>query len=78
MLKLTNRLLQWLQSIQKPLAGLFRHLVWPKNEEVMLLGSPSFKLVVSAYTNCTLVHSTWNTRNLKNENLELNAAVLMV
>jgi hypothetical protein len=58
MLKLTNRLLQWLQSIQKPLAGLFRHLVWPKNEEVRLPGSPPFKLVVSASTNCTLVHST--------------------
>ena len=55
MLKLTNRLLQWLQSVQKPLAGLFRHLVWPKNKEVMLLGSPSFKLVVSASTKHTLV-----------------------
>jgi hypothetical protein len=58
MLKMTNRLLQWLQSIQKPLAGLFWHLVWPKDEEVRLPGSPLFKLVVSASTNCTLVHST--------------------
>ena len=33
MLKLTNRLVQWLQSIQKPLSGLFRHLYRSKNEE---------------------------------------------
>jgi hypothetical protein len=58
MLKMTNRLLQWLQSIQKPLVGIFWHLVWPKNEEVRLLGSPPFKLVVSTSTNFTLVHST--------------------
>ena len=55
MLKLTNKLLQWLQSIQKPLAGLFRHLNRSKNEEVKPPGSPPFKLVVSASTNCTLV-----------------------
>jgi hypothetical protein len=33
MLKLPNRLLQWLQNVQKPLARLFQHLVWPKHEE---------------------------------------------
>ena len=55
MLKLTNKLVQWLQSVQKPLVGLFRHLVWPKNEEVRPLGSPSFKLVVSASTKHALV-----------------------
>jgi hypothetical protein len=53
MLKMPNRLLQWLQNIQKPLAGLFRHLIWPKNEEDKLLGSPPFKLVVSASTKHT-------------------------
>ena len=53
MLKLTNQLLQWLQSIQKPLAGLFRHLNWSKNKEVRPLGSPPFKLVVSASTKRT-------------------------
>jgi hypothetical protein len=55
MLKLTNRLLQWIQSIQKPLSGLFRHLNRSKNEEVRPPGSPPFKLVVSASTNRTLV-----------------------
>ena len=39
MLKLTNRLLQWLQSIQKPLSGLFQHLNRSKNEEVRPPGS---------------------------------------
>jgi hypothetical protein len=24
---------QWIQNVQKPLARLFRHLIWPKNEE---------------------------------------------
>ena len=33
MLKMTIRLLQWLQNVQKHLAGLFRHLVWPKNDK---------------------------------------------
>ena len=55
MLKLTNQLLQWLQSIQKPLSGLFWHLNRSKNEEVRPLGSPPFKLVVSASTKCTPV-----------------------
>jgi hypothetical protein len=58
MLKMPNRLLQWLQNVQKPLVGLFRHLVWPKNEEDRLPGSPPFKLVVSASTKRTLVGST--------------------
>jgi hypothetical protein len=58
MLKIPNKLLQWLQNIQKPLAGLFRHLVWQKIEEDRLPGSPPFKLVVSASTKHTLVGST--------------------
>jgi hypothetical protein len=33
MLKMQNRWLQWLQNVQKPLDGLFWHLVWPKLEE---------------------------------------------
>jgi hypothetical protein len=42
MLKMTNRWLQWLQNIQKPLARIFRHLVWPKIEEDRLpRSSPS-------------------------------------
>jgi hypothetical protein len=45
MLKIPNRWLQWLQNIQKPLAGLFRHLVWPKIEEDRLPGSPPSNLL---------------------------------
>jgi hypothetical protein len=45
MLKLPNRLLQWLQNVQKPLVGIFRHLVWPKIEEVRLPGSPPSSLL---------------------------------
>jgi hypothetical protein len=45
MIKIPNRLLRWLQNIQKPLVGIFRHVVWPKNEEDRLPGSPPFKLV---------------------------------
>ena len=42
MLKIQNRWLQWLQNVQKPLAGLFRHLIWPKIEEDRLpRSSPS-------------------------------------
>jgi hypothetical protein len=37
MLKMTNRLLQWLRSVPKPLSGLFRHLKRSKNEEDSLL-----------------------------------------
>jgi hypothetical protein len=58
MFKIPNRLLQWLQNVQKPLVGLFHHLVWPKNEEDRIPGSPPFKLVVSASTKHTLVGST--------------------
>jgi hypothetical protein len=58
MLRLPNRLLQWLQNIQKPLVGLSRHLIWPKIEEDRLPGSPPFKLVVSASTKCTSSGST--------------------
>jgi hypothetical protein len=45
MLKIPNRLLQWLQNIQKPIARLFRHLVWPKIEEDRLPGSPPSNLL---------------------------------
>jgi hypothetical protein len=58
MLKMPIRLLQWLQNIQKPLVGLFWHLVWPKIEEDRLPGSPPFKLVAFASTKCTLVGLT--------------------
>jgi hypothetical protein len=58
MLKMPNRLLQWLQNVQKPLAGIFWHLVWKKFEEDRLPGSPPFKLVVSTATKRTLVGST--------------------
>ena len=58
MLKIPNRLLQWIQNVQKPLAGLFRHLVWPKNEVDRLPGSLPFKLVVSASTKHTFSGST--------------------
>jgi hypothetical protein len=58
MLKIPNRLLQWLQNVQKPLAGLFRHLVWPKIEVDRLPRSLPFNLVVSASTKCTALGST--------------------
>jgi hypothetical protein len=45
MLKMPNRWLQWLQNVQKPLAGLFRHLVWPKIEEDRLPGSSPSNLL---------------------------------
>jgi hypothetical protein len=45
MLKMPNRWLNWLQNVQKPLAGLFRHLVWPKIEEDRLLGSSPSNLL---------------------------------
>ena len=53
--QIDNRLLQWLQSVQKPLVGLFRHLNRSKNEEVRPPRSPPFKLAVSASTKHTLV-----------------------
>jgi hypothetical protein len=45
MLKIPNRWLQWLQNIQKPLVGIFWHLVWPKIEEDRLLGSSPSNLL---------------------------------
>ena len=56
MLKMTNQLLQWLQSIPKPLSGLFWHLNRSKNEEVMPPGSPLFKLAISASTKHIIWH----------------------
>jgi hypothetical protein len=44
MLKMTNRLLQWLPSVPKPLSGLFRHLNRSKNEEVRPPGSLPLQL----------------------------------
>jgi hypothetical protein len=45
MLKMPNRWLQWLRNVQKPLAGLFQRLVWPKIEEDGLPGSPPSSLL---------------------------------
>jgi hypothetical protein len=45
MLKMPNRWLQWFQNVQKPLAGIFRHLVWPKIEEDRLPGSSPSNLL---------------------------------
>jgi hypothetical protein len=45
MLKIPNRQLQWLQNVQKPLARLFRYLVWPKIEEDRLPGSSPSNLL---------------------------------
>ena len=45
MIKIPNRWLQWLQNIQKPLAGLFRHLIWQKIEEDRLPGSSPSNLL---------------------------------
>jgi hypothetical protein len=55
MLKIPNRLLQWLQNVQKPLAGLFRHLVWPKIEEDRLPGSPPSNLLSLHLQNAPLL-----------------------
>jgi hypothetical protein len=42
LLKMPNRWLQLLQNVQKPLAGLFWHLIWQKIEEDRLpRSSPS-------------------------------------
>jgi hypothetical protein len=46
-----NRWLQWIKNVQKPLAGLFLHLVWPKPELESLHGSFSQFFVVSAHQN---------------------------
>jgi hypothetical protein len=58
MLKMTNRWLQWLQNVQKPLAGLFRHLVWPKIEEDRLPGSSPSNLSLDRQ-NAPLPSSTY-------------------
>jgi hypothetical protein len=55
MLKMPNRLLQWLQNIQKPLAGFFRHLVWPKIEEDRLLEVPPSSLLSMHLQNAPLL-----------------------
>jgi hypothetical protein len=78
MLKLPNRLLQWLQNVQNPLVGLFWHLVWPKIEEDRLPGSPPFKLVVSASTKRTSHGSTYPTRIFKCKNLAPDATAQTV
>jgi hypothetical protein len=46
---------QWIQDVQKPLAGFLRHLNRPKDEEVRPPPFSSFKLVVSASTKRTLL-----------------------
>jgi hypothetical protein len=51
MLRMRNGWLQWLQNVQKPLVGLFLHLVWPKTELESLPGSFSQFFVVSARQN---------------------------
>ena len=69
MLKITNRLLQWLRSVPKPLSGLFRHLNRSKNEEDSLLVVSPFNFAVSGSTNRTLVLQTWLTCSFKRKNL---------
>ena len=68
MLKLTNRLLQWLPSFLKPLSGLFRHLNRSKNEEVSLIEVSLFNFVVSGSTIHTLLEQTYLTRSFKRKN----------
>jgi len=55
MLKIPNRWLQWLQNVQKPLAWLFRHLVWPKIEEDRLPGSSPSGLLSLDHKNAPLL-----------------------
>jgi hypothetical protein len=54
MLKMKNRWLQWLQNVQKPLARLFWHLVWPKIEEDRLPGSSPSNLLSLDHQNAPL------------------------
>ena len=53
---------QWTHNVQKPLARLFRHLIWPKNEEdrppAIFLLQALLKLVLQIALLCTW---TWNT-----------------
>ena len=65
MLKMTNRLLQWLRSVPKPLSGLFRHLKRSKNEEDSLLEVSLFHLLSLVLQNVLLLEQTWLTRSLK-------------
>jgi hypothetical protein len=70
-LRIQNGWLQWLQNVQKPLAGLFRHLVWPKNEEVTPPGSfplqacctCSPKRTCQLIWRCHMVAHEWATRH---------------
>jgi hypothetical protein len=55
MLKIPNRWLQWLQNVQKPLPGLFWHLVWPKIEEDRLPGSSPSNLLSLDHQNAPLL-----------------------
>ena len=56
MLKMPNRWLQWLQNVQKPIAGLFWHLVWPKIEEDRLPGRSPSNLLSLDRQNAPLLH----------------------
>jgi hypothetical protein len=55
MLKIPNRHLQWLQNIQKPLVGIFWHLVWPTIEEDRLPGSSPSNLLSLDHQNAPLL-----------------------
>ena len=55
MLEIPNRWLQWLQNVQKPLAGLFLHLVWPKIEEDRPPGSSPSNLLSMDRQNAPLL-----------------------
>ena len=54
MLKMQNRLLQWLQNNQKPLVGLFRHLIWPKTQKIRppAIFPPSSSVTGSPFRTC--------------------------
>jgi len=54
MLKIPNRWFQWLQNVQKPLVGLFRHLVRPKIKEDRLPGSSPSNLLSLDHQNAPL------------------------
>jgi hypothetical protein len=54
MLNIPNKWFQWLRNVQKPLAGLFWHLVWPKIEEDRLPGSSPSNLLSLDHQNAPL------------------------